>query len=65
MEFTAWWEKVIGRLRSGGFEELPEVKPVDHEAFQAGMESDEWAWAYYTADIDVDSPAFNGEQHLN
>lgn len=52
MGFEAWWELVINRLRHGGFHPLPTPKPVDHDAFDAGMESDEWAWVYYQADED-------------
>ena len=62
MEFTAWWEKVITRLRNSGLELLPEPKPVDHEAFDAGMESDEWAWAYFNVD-EYDQTNSNGEQN--
>lgn len=40
------------RLRHGGYQPLPGPKPVDHDAFDAGMESDEWAWVYYQADED-------------
>ena len=52
MGFEAWWELVITRLRSGGLHPLPAPKPVDRDAFEAGMESDEWAWVYYHADQD-------------
>lgn len=52
MGFEAWWELVVARLRSGGFRPLPAPKAVDRDAFEAGMESDEWAWVYYHADRD-------------
>jgi hypothetical protein len=60
MEFTRWWNRVIGRLRSNGLEVLPEAKPVDHEAFEAGMEADEWAWVYFHAD-EYDPAPTNGK----
>ena len=59
MEFAAWWEKVIARLRNNGLELLPEAKPVDHDAFDAGMESDEWAWVYFHA-YEYDPTISNG-----
>ena len=48
-EFTLWWKRVLARLYEGGIDDLPEAKPVDHEAYEAGMVPDEWAWVYYTA----------------
>ena len=62
MDFIAWWNSVITRLRSSGLELLPEPKAVDHEAFDAGMESDEWAWVYYHAD-EYDPTFRNGDQN--
>jgi hypothetical protein len=50
MDFTEWWDRVITRLRDNDLELLPEPRPVDREAFEAGMESDEWAWVHYHAD---------------
>jgi hypothetical protein len=61
MDFNAWWQRVIGRLRNSGLEVLPDAKPVDHEAFDAGMESDEWAWVYFNAYED-DPTLNNGQQ---
>jgi hypothetical protein len=52
LEFTLWWKRVIARLYEGGIDELPDAKQVDHEAFEAGMVPDEWAWVYYTAGLD-------------
>jgi hypothetical protein len=54
-DFTHWWQRVIARLYQGGIDELPEAKPVDREAFDAGMASDQWAWVYYTADLEEDA----------
>ena len=50
MDFTAWWEQVVARLRHNGFEPLPSPKAVDREACEAGMDPDEWAWIYFHAD---------------
>ena len=60
LEFNAWWGRVTNRLSVNGIEELPQCKPVDHAAFEAGMESDEWAWTYFTAgEEDEDHPESN------
>ena len=51
-DFTMWWKRVIARLYEGGIDDLPAAKPVDREAYDAGMAPDQWAWVYYTAGID-------------
>jgi hypothetical protein len=54
-DFATWWDSVVTRLEANDYGQPPEPKPVDHDAFEAGMHSDEWAWAYYHADAELAS----------